>query len=55
MIRHFLEKSGADMQLFYALESQLMQLIAITSTQTSLGISFPSPLLSTEPSYLLNL
>ena len=44
-IRHFLEKSGADMQQFYALESQLMQLIATTSTQTSIRDLFtlPSP------------
>ena len=29
-IRHFLDNSGVDMQQFYALESQLMKLIAIT-------------------------
>ena len=44
-IRHFLEKSGADMQQFYALENQMMQLIATTSTQTSIRDFFtlPSP------------
>ena len=44
-IRHFLEKSGADMQQFYALENQMIQLIATTSTQTSIRDFFtlPSP------------
>ena len=45
MLRSFLEKSGADLEQFYTLERQLLQLLATTSTQET---SFPSPLPNTE-------
>ena len=45
MLRYFLEKSGADLEQFYTLERQLLQLFATTSTQTSIRdfFSLPSP------------
>ena len=44
-LRQFLEKSGAGLEQFYVLESELLQLIAAASTQTSLRdvFSLPSP------------
>ena len=44
-LRQFLEKSGVDLEQFYALERQILQLFATTSTQTSIRdfFSLPSP------------
>jgi hypothetical protein len=44
-LRQFLEKSGAGLEQFYVLESELLQLTAAASTQTSLRdfFSLPSP------------